>query len=154
MENVKFEYFDGLILEGILITQVKGFCKAENGEYCIVKEYDATDYCLPGGGCNLDEDPIDCLKREFMEETQIPLNNIKLIGTVLVTVFNKNGEIIEKTQHVRYYCKPKTLPDFIPRYKGFEIIKRKFIPIKILKDIVPMLRNKSGKIMINKLIKL
>ena len=32
MEKIQFEYFDGVILEGILITQTKVFCKAENGE--------------------------------------------------------------------------------------------------------------------------
>lgn len=149
--TVQFNYINSEILNDIPVTQVMGFCKETDGKYCVVKDYNESHYSLPGGGCNLGEDPIECLKREFIEETQINIKNINLIGTVLVEISNQNGEIINKTQHVRYYCEPKAITNFIPRYNGHETIERKFIPIRSLKNTLPMLKNEAGDIIISNL---
>ena len=56
-----------------------------------------------------------------------------------MAVFDERGEIIDKIQHVRYCCEPKTVPDFIKRYKDFEIIERKFVLIETLKVFVKII---------------
>jgi hypothetical protein len=70
-----------------------------------------------------------------------------------VAIFDERGEIIDKTQHVRYCCEPKIVLDFIKRYKGFENIERKFVLIETLKDAMPILKIKAREGIINKLIK-
>lgn len=147
--TVKFNYINNEILTDVPVTQVMGFCKKAEEEYCIVKDYDKSNYSLPGGLCNLGEVPTECLMRKVREEAQIDIKNIELIGAVLLKISNHNGEVINKTQYVKYYCEPKIITNFIPRHNGHKTIERKFTSIGSLRNILPIFQN--GDAMINNL---
>lgn len=125
------------------VSQVMVFCKNNDNKYCIVKDYDEEFYSLPGGGCELDESPINGVKREMFEEAQIVGKNFNLLGTVMVNIFY-NDKKIASTQHLRYLCEIENMSEFIPRKDGFEVEDRLFVDKDELYQKVMLLNNPTG----------
>jgi len=61
-------------------TQVYGFCKTAGNLVCLVRDEDEVRFTLPGGGIEDGELPQEALIREFKEEAQVELKNIKRTG--------------------------------------------------------------------------
>lgn len=125
------------------VSQVMVFCKDDNGKYCVVKDFDEDFYSLLGGGCELDEMPIEGIKREMFEEAQIVGSNFRLLGSVMVNIYY-NDQKIASTQHLRYLCEIEKIEDFIPRKDGFEVEDRIFINKEDLYEKVMLLHNSTG----------
>lgn len=68
--------------------------------------------------------PTACAKRELFEKAQITTGSFHLFG------------------------------DFIPRYDGFEVVKRAFVPLSELKSKVMLLQNQAGDIIIQQIEKM
>lgn len=60
--------------------------------------YDETEWGFPKGRRNINESDIDCAKREFHEETTVPLSDIILMNTNVKQV----EEVFIGINHVRY----------------------------------------------------
>lgn len=52
------------------------------------------EWDLPGGKINFGETAIDCLKREIKEETNLEINNLKLVDFFSTIYFNKTPVLI------------------------------------------------------------
>jgi len=63
-----FSFYEKGEFEEIPTTQVMLFCKDKDNKFCIVRDFDENFFSLPGGGCRLDEEDIQCIKREVFEE--------------------------------------------------------------------------------------
>lgn len=133
----------------VITTQSMGFCKYEN-KFCIVRDTDENYYSLPGGGCELGEESINCLIREVLEEGQFEIKNITLLGRVIVSLIEK-GKVISQIGHDRYLCDVYSVSEFIPEKDGFEIIERNFVNKDELKGKVLLLQNPSGDLILEQL---
>lgn len=132
------------------VTQVMVFCKDEQDRYCIVRDYDENFYSLPGGGCELDESPLEGMKRELLEEAQLKGRNFDLLGTVIVDIY-LGERIIASTQHLRYTCEISEINEFVPRALGSEIEERAFVKRNELFEKVMLLKNPTGIAILEKL---
>lgn len=63
-----------------------GFLVYNNKLLCIKPKWD-NKYALPGGGINLGEEPIEALKREFLEETGYKIKITKTQPSYFKTAF-------------------------------------------------------------------
>lgn len=125
-------------------TQIYGFCKTKDNLVCLVRDKDEERFTLPGGGIDKGENPEQSLVREFREEAQLELKNIKLLGSVEVIVEEK-GKPIEKTQQVRYTCEFDKLEEFVPEKGGWEVVERIWVYYKDLPKYLKWMKYKSGK---------
>lgn len=151
--QTNFRYIPNEISSDAPITQVFTFCKDKCDKFCIIRDVDEDFFSLPGGGCELNETPKDCIDRELEEEAQITCDKVKLLGSILVELTQKN-KIISRYQHLRYLADINTVQKFIPQKNGFETIERKFVPISELKSKVMLLQNPNGDIILDQLKKI
>lgn len=126
----------------ITTVQVMGVCKYGN-KYCIVRDFDESHFSLPGGGCELGESSVACLKREIQEEAQFKIKSHELLGRVIIHFVSK-GKVLSQVAHDRYFCMVDEIGDFLPRKNGFEVEERKFIELKDLQKRVMLLQNSTG----------
>lgn len=139
-----FEYFsDNKIANELPNTQAVVFIKAENNKFVLIGEPDNLTLSLPGGGCHMDETGINCAIRESLEEAQIDIKNVKLLGTVIVRVLKK-GKVLSESTQKRYTAEIGNIQEFIPNKNGFETISRKFVDFESLKDEAEILKNPTG----------
>lgn len=151
--KIDFSYHPNVQFENVPVTQVMAVCFDKNGKVCVVRDYDEDFFSLVGGGSDLGEFPIDALKREALEEAQIEVEDIKLLGTVLVKFLDGNS-CVSMFQHGRYICKIKKMGSFVPRENGFETVERTFIDVDDLQKTVMLLQNKSGEMIIKQLLEI
>ncbi len=123
-------------------TQSVTFVKTEDSHFVVAREKDVKSYALPGGGCHMDELPIDCAIREVMEEVQVDIKNVKLLGEVIVKVI-KNGVTLSISKQSRFVADVEGLNEFISEKDGFETVERKIISFEALSDI-ELLKNDTG----------
>jgi ADP-ribose pyrophosphatase YjhB (NUDIX family) len=74
---------------------------------------------FPGGGLEFGEGTVDCLKREFLEELNQPIQNIKHFYTTdffQLSAFNSNEQIIS----IYYTCQIKGQQCFEDKTKVFD----------------------------------
>ena len=62
------------------IKKVRCIALNEQGLACMVSNDGVTDWMVPGGTVEKNENPILALKRELLEEADIEIKNYKLIG--------------------------------------------------------------------------
>lgn len=78
----------------------------EDDNVLLEKRTDNQKYCLPGGGINFDETVIEGLKREIKEETNVDIDNPKLL---MVLSGKKeefaypNGDVTDYVDFI-FYC--------------------------------------------------
>lgn len=142
--DIEYIFYKTNKLDHIPTTQVMVFCKNNEGDYCIVRDHGENHFSLPGGGCDLGEEDIECAKRELFEEAQIIMKNPKILGSVLIN-FKEKNKIISQLKHVRVFCDSEKIGTFVPRKDGFEVEERRFIPLNKLKEKIPLLNNPSGE---------
>ena len=132
-------------------TQVYGFCKTSENLMCLVKDKDEERFTLPGGGVNEGENPEQALIREFQEEAQFNIKNIKLLGSLEVIV-EEAGKPTEKTQQVRYLCEADKIDEFIPEKDGWETVERIWVYYQDLPKYLKWLKYESGQAIYKSLI--
>ncbi len=87
----------------------------------LIKGMEITKF--PGGGLEFGEGPIDCLKREFMEELNQPIENIRHFYTTdffQLSAFNPNHQIIS----IYYLVEPSGNLQFKVKQTTFDFDKR------------------------------
>ncbi len=123
-------------------TQSVTFAKTEDGQFIVVREDGAASHALPGGGCHMDESPLDCAVREVREEAQVEISNARLLGEVVVKVM-LNGEVLSVSKQSRFVADVSSQGEFIPEKDGFETVERKEVSFEELMDI-ELLKNDTG----------
>lgn len=141
--QVTYNFITGDILENVLVTSAMTFCKDEHGQFCIVKDGSEKFYSIPGGGRSLNETPLECSKRELLEEAMVASCNEEVLGTILVN-FSKDSICVSKMQQVRYLSDAGVIKEFIPYNNGFETDERLFVPFKELAVKVKQLQYPTG----------
>lgn len=116
------------------ITQVSGYVFDNDQKMLIVKN---KNWTIPGGHPEGDEAPIDTLKREVLEESQIEIDDIKYLGFVEVLDIEKDT----KQYQLRFTARAQKEKEF----KGdFETTERTFVdPVVELSNYIPWA---SGKV--------
>lgn len=110
------------------ITQVYGVCLNEQNEVLICHEPGREGWGLPGGGPEIGETPIEALQREFIEEVDTAIKDIKPIGIQKV---EESGKTYYQS---RFCCRlKKLLPQTLDPDTGL-LYERKFIPLVKLND--------------------
>jgi ADP-ribose pyrophosphatase YjhB (NUDIX family) len=143
--DYSFKYFssdDEVDFSKIIITQAMTFVK-EKDKFYLVKDFGEDFYSLPGGGCYLSESGEDCARREIVEEVQFEVDDLELLGTILVEV-KKDNLVLSKTQQLRFLAKPKNVKEFELDPK-MEIEERALVDFNSLKDKVMLLQNPTGE---------
>ncbi len=139
IKDIKFEYQSGETPDDLPITQVMALLSNNKGEICIVRDEDENFYSLVGGSCELDETPIESMKREIIEETQINSFNLSLLGSLLVTYIFNDGHK-QRFRQCRFAGTiEEEIKEYNPERRKFEVIERKFINIADLSKKVPMM---------------
>ena len=126
-------------LENIPWDGCSAFAYNEKGEFCIVWGDCKDCWSLPGGGREVGESEIECLKREIQEEVQAEAENIEYLYSVFGYGEGKEA------QHHRYLCKLTNMQNFIPNKDGFEISEIKFVSLKDLPNYITWLNEENGK---------
>ena len=125
-------------------TQIYGFCKTSDNLVCLVRDKNEKRFTLPGGGIDAGENPEQALIREFKEEAQFELKNIKLLGSVAVIV-EEDEKPTEKAQQVRYICELEDISEFVPNKDGWETEQRIFVHYTDLPNYVKWIKYESGQ---------
>jgi len=150
--QVTYQFIPGKMLDDVLVTSVMTFCKNKKEEFCIVKDSSETFYSLPGGGRSLNETPMECSKRELLEEALVESKHEEVLGTILVS-FNRGSVCVAKMQQVRYLSDADIIHKFVPHNNGFETDDRQFIPFNELGTKVKQLGYPTGLAILNYLAK-
>jgi 8-oxo-dGTP pyrophosphatase MutT (NUDIX family) len=127
----------------ITTTQTMAFILSEDKKFYLVKDFGEEFYSIPGGGCFLNESDEECAKREIMEEAQFEVDNLILLGVVLVEV-KKGDLVLSKTKQLRYLAKAKEVFDF-KHDERKEIEERALADFDFMKNNVKLLKNKTGE---------
>lgn len=142
-----FKYFPAPLnsnFDLMLTTQSMTFVYSGKSKkhFYIVKDFGENFYSLLGGGCFLDENNIECTKREIMEEAQFEVKDLVLLGVVLVEV-EKGNLILSRTKQMRYLAQAKNVVNFQndPRE---EIEERMLVDFDSLQKKVKLLQNQTG----------
>jgi len=149
--TAKFTYRPGVLDDAIPTTSSMMFCRNAAGQYCVVREFNSSVWSLPGGACNLLEEPLACAKRELYEETQMTSKNERLLGSVLVEMIDRSGQVVSQMQQARYVGEVETQAEFTPGYNGFEVEEMDFVPLTELQAKVKQLQYDAGSQMIAQL---
>ncbi len=85
-----------------LVVRVYGLLLNSNGELLVTDEYQLgmSMTKFPGGGLEFGEGPIDCLRREIMEEMGVEIANVEHFYT---TDFFQQAQFFTETQLVSIY---------------------------------------------------
>ncbi len=114
-------------LDGIApITQVYGVCFNDKNEILIVRKKDG-DWIIPGGHPEGIETIEETLKREMIEEADIKVTNIKLVGAQKVYPEEKQEEFYYQ---VRCICEVEELLPQTPDPDDGKMWERKFVPAR------------------------
>ncbi len=107
------------------ITQVYGVCFNDKEEILIARKVKDKNWIIPGGSPESKETIEETLKREMIEEADIAVKNIKLVGAQKVYLENDpNGYYYQ----VRCLCQVNEIFPQTPDPDGGEDWKRKFVP--------------------------
>src|SRR5258708_189700 len=121
-------------LDGITpITQVYGVCFNDKEEILIERKVGDEKWIIPGGTPENNETVEQTLKREMIEEVDIKVKNIKLVGAQKVYPVNKPKEYYYQ---VRCICEvDELLPQTLDPAEGVNW-ERKFVPADKITDYV------------------
>ena len=107
------------------ITQVSGYIFNENDQLLIVKVEE--DWTIPGGKPEGNETPVETLKREVIEETNVTIYKPLKIGHVEVLPQGNQGGI---------YFQLAYTDQIEPFTSEFESSERRFINVNDVKDYI------------------
>lgn len=117
-EKCKIWWADGIDLTNEKYTQVSGYIFNEENQLLIVKN--DKNWTIPGGHPELDEKPIETLKREVMEEACTTIKEIYYLGAVGVIEDDKIY------YQLRYTAK---IDEIEPFKKDWETTERLFVDL-------------------------
>lgn len=118
MENKKFN----IRVYGILINENNHVLIADE----LIKGHKISKF--PGGGLEFGEGTIDCIKREFLEETN---NKIEVVEHFYTTDFFQASAFHPNHQVISIYYIVKPVGEFIIK-KSEEIVEFKWIDLKTI----------------------
>lgn len=114
---IQYTWVRKKVPEEILVKQVYGIAFSHNGNILLRVEDDK--YKLTGGKPEIrDNSFYDTLKREYLEELNVELEDIHYLGYLLVE------ENLEKYAQVRMIAKIKSISDIKPDSDNGKIYKR------------------------------
>jgi len=140
-----FIWHPDIILDDVLATQTYGFCLTDDNKVVLVRDRAKTTFSLPGGGVEKGETPRETLIREFHEEAEFTPIDIKLMGSQEVIERDFDGNVIKHSQHVRFFCRPDKIKDFISEKDGWEIIERIFVKPNEVAKYIHWIETPGGK---------
>ena len=144
---VKYSWFKDKVPEYLNIKQVYGIVFSDDGN--IVLRIDDNKYKLTGGKpCDSDKSLEDTLKREYLEELNIAIEDIYYLGYLLV-----EGAAKEKYAQVRMLAKIKNIGEVKPDIDNGKTYKRFMANIKNVKQYLNY-PDLAGNLMIDDAIKL
>jgi ADP-ribose pyrophosphatase YjhB (NUDIX family) len=91
---------------------------------------------LPGGHIEDNESPEECLKRECIEEADVEIGNLKLIGywkTKKLKKLESNKKYPDEGYQLLYIADAIKVNDFVPIH---EVSERLFIPAEEVRNIL------------------
>ncbi len=111
------------------LTQAYGICYNDDHEAVILDQKGRGTWTLPGGTIESGESPAETLIREVMEEADISIDNICLLGVQKVEVVGK--PVHYQTRYVAHIREvlPQTIDPALNR-----IHVRKFVPIEKMNE--------------------
>jgi len=111
------------------ITQVYGICFDNRGEILICRESPRDKWQLPGGKPESGESIKETLKREFFEEVNVKIKNIKVLGVQKVEFPNNPNKAEGETFYqLRCVCELEDLLPPSPDPATGKIWERRFVP--------------------------
>ena len=121
-------------LEGITpITQVYGVCFNDKNEILISRKVGDEKWIIPGGHPEGNETIEETLEREMIEEADVKVKNIKLVGAQKV---HPKGKPEEYYYQVRCICElEELLPQTIDLAENVNW-ERKFVPVNKVTEFV------------------
>lgn len=140
-----FIWHPNKIIENLKAFQVYGFCLDRGGKVCLVRDKDEKRFTLPGGHIEDGETAEEALKREFIEEAQFTPINIKILGSLEIKVVDKNLEVVDHHQQVRFVCIVGDVTEFVPQKDDWETVERIFVDHKKLPDYIEWIAYPTGK---------
>ncbi len=152
-DNVDFSWYPGIIMEGVKLRNIYGFCVNKNNKVALVRDKGETRFTLPGGGVQEGESGIEALNREFIEEVQFYPQNIKLLGSLEVVRTDPSGNIIDHQQQVRFVCSIDKPGKFIPEKDGWETVERIFVSVEDLSKYLEWIAYSTGKAIYDEFLK-
>lgn len=119
------------------VTQVYGICFNEKGEILICKEGVEGKWQIPGGKPEVGEAIEKTLAREFLEEVDIKVKNIRILGVQKVEFpGNPNKDEGEVFYQARCVCEVEDmLPQTLDPASG-KTWERKFVPADRITDYI------------------
>jgi 8-oxo-dGTP pyrophosphatase MutT (NUDIX family) len=111
------------------IKKVRCIALDENKKVCMVSNDGISNWMIPGGTVERNENPILALRRELVEEADVEIKNYKLIGFLEVQLVNNATKYISNHTEMIFVAKvDKILPQTTDPAKGF-ILQRDFFHI-------------------------
>ncbi|KKQ75388.1 MAG: hypothetical protein US96_C0012G0017 [Candidatus Woesebacteria bacterium GW2011_GWB1_38_5b] len=115
------------------ITQVYGVCFDDKGQILICREGNEASWIIPGGHPEAGETIEQTLQRELLEEVDIKVKDIKILGVQKVEV-PSNPEATHF--QVRCICKIDELLPQTPDPASGKVWERKLVPVEQINDYV------------------
>ena len=115
------------------ITQVYGVCFNNEDEILIIRKIGDENWIIPGGHPENNESSEETLKREMIEEADVKVKNIKLVGAQKVYPENEPKEFYYQ---VRCVCEVDELLPQTPDPDDGKRWKRKFVPASEITNYV------------------
>ena len=143
--EITFLWHSGKTINDLKPFQIYGFCLNDDGKVCLVKDKEETRFTLPGGHIDAGETAERALIREFEEEAQFQPGNVELLGTLEVKVVDKNSQVTDHHQQVRFICKVHNVPEFVPGKDGWKTEERIFVDPNKLPEYIDWLSYPTGK---------
>lgn len=115
------------------VAQIYGLCLNDDQQVLICRETESDRWGLPGGTPEGAETPVDTLRRELVEEVDIKVDQIKLLGLQQVKFpHNPNHQQGELFYQARFFCHIiQLLPQTTDPDTGL-IYQRKFVSLSDL----------------------
>lgn len=151
-QNLKYEFeykTENLYLyDHLPITQACAFIMNGSGKFYAVRERGSRKYLLPGGGCHIYETGEECVRREALEELGIEIEDLVLLGMIIVRIFDGNHRILSESLQYRYFTKTKFNMDDLENRVDFEIEEVIEVSLDELEEKVEHLKNQNGPALI------
>jgi len=111
------------------ITQVYGIVFNDKGEILICRSSATAKWQIPGGSPEKGERPEETLERELLEEVDVKVKNIKLLGFQRVDQKdNPFKHVGDRYYQARMYCELEELLPQTPDPCTDQTWERKFVP--------------------------
>ncbi len=110
------------------ITQAYGVCFNDEGEILILDQKGDEEWTLPGGTVEPGETPKETLTREVMEEADVTLTDILVLGVQRVDDPSNTGPKGKSHYQARFVARiDQILPQTVDPAEG-RVHQRKFVP--------------------------